>query len=270
MSVSFDLRVREPVQTVDALVRDVGAVREASDQHKLWYRGHSWASFKLVPSIGRKAQYGGREKVFGREEEEQLLHRFRRRAYPHDPGVINAGYAIFLARHHGLPTRLLDWTANVLFALYFSCVGHTQHDGQLWAFRQRGYSTVQDAFELTKLGKESDLFGVVGERRVKIVHPVFNSARLVAQDGGFTLHSDPWTPLENLAGVPFESSDLDVEHLYGWRIPNESKAALLRELSGLGVNHRSVFPDLDGIARSLWETEVLWNGAATDSSKDAV
>ena len=206
--------------------------------------------------------YADRQQAFGPREEAELLHRFRRRAYSHDRAVENAGDALFLARHHGLPTRLLDWTANVLFALHFSCATHVESDGQLWAFRQRSYSTVRDAFELTRHGSEYELFNSANaERSVKIVHPVFNSGRLIAQDGGFTLHSDPWTPLERLAGVEFAEDALDVESLYSWQIPKESKPGILRELSGLGINHRSMFPDLDGIARSLWETEVLWNGS---------
>src|SRR5205814_9434678 len=77
--------------------------------------------------------------------------------------------------------------------------------------------------------------------------------------GGFTLHSDPWRPLEDLVGVRFGKRSLDIEHLYRWLIPKRAKPTLLRELSGLGVSHRNVFPELDGIARSLWETEALWN-----------
>jgi hypothetical protein len=228
---------------------------------KLWFRGHSSASFRLLATVGRSAKYGGRKKRFTKKDEEQLLHRFRRRAFPQDRSVTNAGYAIFLARHHGLPTRLLDWTANALFGLYFCCAEHPGKDGRLWAFRQRTYENVLDAFQITQATTEAELFGIIESgKRIKIVHPIFNSARLVAQDGGFTWQSDPWVALEDLAGASFEAENIDIKHLYSWQIPADRKAPLLRELSGLGVSHRSVYPDLDGIARSLWETEVLWNG----------
>lgn len=259
MPVSFAITDRVDLDAVDTFVREVSAVREDTDKHKLWFRGHSRSDFKLIPTIGRQAIYGGRVGRFDRSAEHELLHRFRRRAFPLDDRVQRAGYALFLARHHGLPTRLLDWTANSLYALYFACMEHADADGHVWAFRQRSYAHVVDAFAL--IAQRDEKLFAPKPLRVKIVHPVFNSARLIAQEGTFTLHSDPWRPLEEMATKRFDSRCLDIEHLYRWRIPADAKPALLRELSGLGVSHRSLFPDLDGIARSLWETEVLWNGS---------
>ena len=257
MQVSFDFTDRGLIETVHAFVREVSAFRKETDKHKLWFRGHSKSDYKLVPTIGRLACYGGLAKTFNLTTERELLHRFRRRAFPYDGRVKQAGYALFLARHHGLPTRVLDWTANVLYALYFACMEHVDHDGNVWAFRQRGYAHVLDAFDLVD-HDEAQLLSSKPSR-VKIVHPVFNSARLIAQEGGFTLHSDPWRPLEDLVGVRFGKRSLDIEDLHRWLIPKTAKPTLLRELSGLGVSHRNVFPEFDGIARSLWETEVLWN-----------
>src|SRR6266581_4758735 len=137
MSISFKFSDRGPIKKVAAFVGEVSVVREATDRHKLWFRGHSKSEYKLVPTIGRLTRYGGRSKTFNVATERALLHRFRRRAFPHDGRVDQAGYALFLARHHGLPTRLLDWTANVLYALYFACMEYGNHDGHVWAFRQR-------------------------------------------------------------------------------------------------------------------------------------
>lgn len=188
---------------------------------------------------------------------------------------MTAGEAVFLARHHGLPTRLLDWTANALFALYFACVADQEKDGKVWAMLPRSGTVDFDAFELANLKSERDLFGylvkqsesVVGSAgtsdsdSIKIVHPFFNSPRLLAQDGAFTIHSNPWKSLESYAeeGKKFAKDDLDVDTLYRWLIPVRRKVDIIKELSGLGITHRSLFPDLDGVAKSLWETEVLWS-----------
>jgi hypothetical protein len=97
---------------------------------------------------------------------------------------------------------------------------------------------------------------------VKLVHPFYNSPRLLAQDGAFTWHSDPWTPLEDYVGQTFKPEHLDIQQLFQWIIPSGEKEGILEDLSGLGITHRSVYPNLDGIAESLWETEVLWSAAA--------
>jgi len=260
VAVSFDLERRGEADSVQNFIEGVFGVRRETHHHKLWYRGHASSSFQLLPSIGRHKEYASRKKEFTSDNERQLLHRFRRRAFPHDPEVRDAGYALFLARHYGLPTRLLDWTANALFALYFCCIEHADHDGHVWAIRQREDADIQDAFCLARQHSEATLLGKSPRPEVKIIHPVYNSTRVVAQDGGFTMHGDPWQPLETCAGLLFEPAALDIERLYRWDVPGNKKGDIVRELSGLGITHRTLFPDLDGIARSLWETEVLWNG----------
>ncbi|HEV2545836.1 MAG TPA: FRG domain-containing protein [Stellaceae bacterium] len=247
-------------------------LRKEIDNRKLWYRGVSNCGYDLIPSIGRPHPYAGREREpFSPAEEIHLLHRFRRRAHPLVGHALTAGEAIFLARHHGLPTRLLDWTANALFALYFACRQHSdkRQAGKVWAMlRRKGSEYDVNAFDLAKRADEDDLFNrpllaghwpdASDRYAIKIVHPIYNSPRLLAQDGAFTFHSDPRMRIETYAGQPFAEHNLDIENLYWWCIPAESKISIIEELSGLGITERLVYPDLDGIAKSLWETATLW------------
>ena len=128
-----------------------------------------------------------------------------------------------------------------------------------------------DAFKLARCKDEKKLFNYLatdgGKTRdpsdaIRIVYPFYNSPRLLAQDGAFTMHSNPWRSIESYKGKPFKTENLDIEKLYRWRVPAGKKANIIRELSNLGITQRSLFPDLDGVARSLWETEVLWKGDA--------
>jgi len=256
---------------VSSVVEYVGRCLELSGadrKRRFLYRGHPRGTDPLVPTIGRAWSYSGASKQFTRAEEIKLLHRFRRRVFPL-LGKLPPLEALFVARHYGLPTRLLDWTANALYALYFACASLTEVDGAIWILRERDDLDEHslDPFELAAIDTEEGLLrphARRGRRRaalspdqVKIIFPIFNSSRIVAQEGIFTLHANPGKPLEHYSGVPFAPGEMDIAALYCLRIAAACKRVLVRELNGLGITHRTVFPDLDGIVRSLWETEVL-------------
>jgi len=253
--------LHDVIASAEHFLAAVFKLRQTLSNRKLLYRGLPKASYKLLPSVGRPQEYAKRNVELDDSAEINLLHRFRRRAFPHTDRVLAAGEAIFLARHHGLPTRLLDWTANALYALYFSCYQDWNNPGRVWALVRRETEEHDlDAFKLASVQGERELFDQFRAPSIKIVHPIFNSPRLLAQDGAFTIQSNPRKPIESFAGVPFEEKNLDVEALYWWAIPRRHKTRIIKDLSGLGITHRTVFPDLDGVARSLWETEVLWSG----------
>jgi hypothetical protein len=262
--VAFDIQSRsEKITSLEMFVREVFELRKQHHNRKFWYRGIQKVRQTLTPTVGRELKYAGKKLRLDHKAEINLLHRFRRRAYPLVGRSMTAGEAIFLARHHGLPTRLLDWTANALYALYFACVedeckGSKPEHGKVWAMLPRERVEPLDAFDLAKKETEKQLFNLLGRRSVKIVHPFYNSPRIVAQDGAFTIQSEPRVPIEDYKGQKFDEQKLDIEMLYYWEIHDAEKPGVLADLSGLGITHRMIYPDLDGIAKSLWETEVLW------------
>jgi FRG domain len=253
--VTFTTDDRGRIDSVTGLLQSIAELRV--DQ-KLWFRGHANSSWSLVPTIGREQCYAGKRPILSRDDEWMLLHRFRRRCYAAMDRAISPLEAMFLARHHGLPTRLLDWTANALVALYFACSEAADHEGRLWAMLPYGVRPDIEVFALIDFTRDVELIKGMEEQGVKILFPFFNSPRVVAQDGAYTVHPNPWRPLDCYRNKPFEEGWLDIERLYAWLIPSDAKIEILRQLSGLGITRRTAFPDLDGIARSLWETQVLW------------
>jgi len=119
-----------------------------------------------------------------------------------------------------------------------------------------------DPFEFARQPDEKAVLNFLGPPTdyLKIIYPFFNSPRLVAQDGAFTVHDDPWRAIEDYENENFVYGYLHIEAFYSWCIPAADKVVIIEELSGLGITERTVYPDLDGLAKSLWETEVLWHG----------
>lgn len=272
--VHFSIEERGWTSSVKDFVTDCLKARGSNQDSKLVYRGHSDWAYRLRPSVGRSSpKYAGLEITYKRQTEIDLLHRFRRRAYPL-LGQLKSGEALFIARHHGLPTRLLDWTANALFALYFACEDNNEENGTVWALRQRDKDLRKyalDPFELASKNTEKEILcpqiarsqrrkGRRGSlKQVKIVFPIFNSPRILAQDGIFTFHASPQLALEDCADKSFPVGEMDIQMLYRWKIEAKSKRQMLKDLNGLGITRRVIYPDLDGIAKSLWQTEALWH-----------
>ena len=93
------------------------------------FRGHSKSTHCLIPSVGRMT-YTSRSR---RKYERSLFDMFCREAEGYVQRLDSEWEMLALAQHHGLPTRLLDWSYNPLVALYFAVEKHHNCDGELFA-----------------------------------------------------------------------------------------------------------------------------------------
>jgi hypothetical protein len=271
----LDCQTLQPVQSIEDYVARISEIKTLHTP-VTWYRGHSKSSYRLVPTVGRPFSYNGKTITFSSEQERNLLHRFRRRIYTHVGRILNEWEALFLARHHALPTRILDWSRLPFAALYFAASQNQQDDGDVWAMvRFDNGDHDLDVLDLsaglsgkgplTILEPPTEPSAGIVVDAVKILHPFYNSPRIVSQDGVFTLHSDPFRPMEEYAGQAFADGRLDVAHLIRIPVSAAAKRSLVVQLDMFAFNRRTVFPDLDGIAQHLWEVETMWRG--TDDPK---
>lgn len=261
---SFQIVERDPSATLEALLQDIQVVRDAQvaagHREPWYYRGDKLPpDSELKPPIGREQKYGGRKLLLSEEQESKLLNRFRRFAYSHLPPGAGDWEALFLARHYNLPTRLMDWSVSPLVAAYFACTPFEDKppDGVVWGILRQ-----QEGYDVNVLKTNKGPFDLYhGAMAVKLIYPVYNSERISAQRGLFTWHSQPYVALDQQATVPFYDDKLDVQLLVKWPFAfGTGRRKFLEQLEIFGVSQRTIFPDLEGITRGLWQTEVLFNG----------
>lgn len=229
---------------------------------EVWLRGlQDKEKHKLLPSIGREYEFAGQSFSFNEKSEEQLLQRFRRYAYKYISRPLRRWEAIVLARHHGLPVRLMDWTLNPLAALYFACEfagGGTPPDGKIWMLIPKdGESSRINVFS-PPTGEDGEEKGPVHTRGIRLIDPMVISERIYAQSACFTIQDDPWKPLDSFGGTEFcDQRPLDILRLEGFTVPADKKPVMLKYLNSIGINRRTLFPDLDGLTQGLVNDQIL-------------
>jgi hypothetical protein len=209
----------------------------------LIYRGMSDKAYTLCPSNARHPS----EHTYGDVTtlESAMLEEFKRlslRELEFEPE--NEFEWLFLAQHHGLPTRLLDWSTNPLVGLYFSVEKNDDRDGVLYLTRQ----SVSDQYHLfdhrtADYQKRHAIPIAIQPRQGKVifVRPRYKDRRYHNQASVFSCPAKPYEPL-----------DVDVlENLESLIVPRTLKPALRERLRMLGVSASFIYPGLDGVAAEV-------------------
>lgn len=201
------------------------------DRHALstWvFRGVSSVDHKLTPKIGRAEL-----RRYDADREQVIFKNFKRRArlYVSQPDLTDWEW-LALAQHHGLPTRLLDWTTNPLAAAYFAVSsGPSDKSAKVQAVR---------ITEVVDAKQDSSPFAI---QDVKFLIPTASVPRIVAQRGLFTVHAKPdrpWRPKDAARHV------FEVKHTF--------KNYFQKKLFYLGIDTSHIMADLDGVGQTLdWQ-----------------
>lgn len=199
------------------------------------FRGVSSVEHELITTLGRVVLKKG--DTYSKVEK-RMLSTFKERALPFLTTMPNNNWEwLALAQHHGLPTRLLDWTRNPLVAAYFSVKKESDEPSFIYIFNQEK----QPLVDIKKHKDPLDLD--ITDKPLRYI-PSHVTQRIIVQNGLFTFH--PGEPNRH-----FESDELEKI-----LIPADARKRLKRDLYRYGVHEAALFPGLDGLASHVkWMNE---------------
>lgn len=215
------------------------------------FRGHANSNWDLLPTLLVTKEHHSMTESKIKNIEHLLYFDF----------VTNAGQLLkpnmtdweilFLMRHHGVPTRILDWTENFGTALYFALNG----DGNtptIWMFNPYELNKISYKheaipnpmrdleFSYNECYIENEKKGF--ENPIAIIPPRVGD-RIFAQKGLFTIHGSNLNALNKNSEIK--------KCFKKFVIPKTAINDAKIFLKLAGINHYSIYPDLDGLSKHL-------------------
>ena len=251
-----DIRINNWMELQEALFSNTWDENLQRHRSSYVYRGLSDASYKLHTSLSR---LGGNYPQL----EQHLLRNFKKYAHKDaDQGSLLWNW-LALAQHHGLPTRMIDWTYSPYVALHYATTDLEKYnkDGVIWCINyvetskylpQRLKEIINDegsnvfTAEMLQLGARSfkELDTMQKEDFLLFLEPPSLDQRIVNQYALFSLISnnkallDKW--LQNHPTIYFRII-----------IPAELKWEIRDKLDQANITERVLLPGLDGLSRWL-------------------
>lgn len=230
----------------------------------IWYRGLRKLNNKHIPTFHRDDC-----KI---TDEIYAMNLFKQNAYESLREIPKTEWDwMFLVRHYGLPSRLLDWTENPIIGLYFAVRPRPNEkqatdDGVLWCLlpiqlNRFSLGWPKDSETIPMFTESKSEFSIRANEAILNYLPSLvretvskpmpppaagicprTNQRMQRQMSVFTIHHLDKTPLEEVNGG---------YHMWRYKIPMNSKSDILEELKIMGITERTVFPDLDNVAAEV-------------------
>ncbi|HEX5055804.1 MAG TPA: DNA polymerase III subunit epsilon [Gammaproteobacteria bacterium] len=184
-------------------------------------RGVSNKDYLLLPSLFRNSSNNNPDAM-----EHNLMWVFKTHAKALLPRLPSSEIEwLTVAQHHGLPTRLLDWSLSPLVACFFAINSSSRSDACVYIY------------DVGKFKKEEDI-QLKALSSIVAFFPSHATKRITAQSGMFTVH-------------PTNNRTLDPPEIRKIIIPAKLKSEFREKLSKFGIHYGTLFPDLDGLSNHI-------------------
>ncbi len=237
-----------------------------SKRYRYWaFRGHSDARWSLPSTLARRFLNANIDPRAWASQELRNLHIFKRKAHlflDHIPDERDSLNWLAMMQHHGAPTRLLDFTWSAYVAAFFALESADKDNyAAIWAVN---HAALYKRLELRTGGRRKII--EPGKVRPRITgnyekyfvlnkysfvvwdSPFVMNQRLIAQSGSFLVPSTLAEPVEDiLSGYP-NPKDVLVKFILE---TGKFRETAMSELYNMNITYYTLFPGLDGLARSM-------------------
>jgi len=223
---------------------------------KFAFRGLSDAEYKLETTLMR---LGGDYTQL----ENHLLRNFSKYAHQNVVEHDSIWHWLSVAQHHGLPTRLMDWTYSPYIATHFATenIEKFDIDGVIWAvdyiavnkfvpeilkneLQSEGANVFTSKMLVKHLNSLCDFTTLSKEDFTLFIEPPSIDDRFINQFAFFSISSNPQLAMDEWL----------LKHPDVWMkiiIPKELKWEIRDKLDQANITERVLFPGLDGLSQWL-------------------
>jgi hypothetical protein len=232
------------------------------------FRGQQDANWLLQSSLARYLSSFVHNASNWRVQEQRAIRIFRRKAHTYiaDARVLSDDLrCLGLMQHHGAPTRLLDFTKSPYVAAFFAlerAIGESAvyavNTPALYTDRaipKTAPDLTRDMIDPRRAGNFEKYFLPDTNPIIWFGEPTEMDRRLIAQAGTFMVPGLLHEPLDKIFDHYASDDDLVRKIVIPFSVRDEGMRSLYR----MNITNASLFPDLEGLARSIaLELEVVW------------